>query len=278
MTYPSFDPSLPVCCDFDGVLAECTYPSPELGRSIQAGIDLLLHYYNQGCEIVILTSRPESHWPRIWKWLDEVGLHGIVYDITNQKVRAGLYVDDRAVRFPIQMNLPNDEVEVPWGDVPSLPLEVIADTEPDEEDQLWENTLMDGLEDELYPAVAFPSQGQWTKYLDKVRQIAEYSGRRHPSSVRFHKILKELGELHDQKSVGYGTDEDPLANVRASAEWGMPAWVGAMVRLGDKLKRLQAYAQKGELPFEAVEDAFRDAAVYAVIGLVLFEQENAAKV
>ena len=98
---------------------------------------------------------------------------------------------------------------------------------------------------------------------------------RHPSSQRFHEILRELGELHDQKSIGYGTATDPLANVRASTDWGIPAWQGAMLRLGDKLKRLQAYAQKGSLPFEPAEDAFRDAAVYAVIGLVLFEQEAA---
>ena len=95
----------------------------------------------------------------------------------------------------------------------------------------------------------------------------------HPHSQRFHEILKELGELHDQKSLGYGTSKDPLANVQSSTEWCVPAWVGAMIRANDKIRRLQSYAQKGELPFEAVEDAFKDLGVYSIIGLVLFEQE-----
>jgi hypothetical protein len=97
---------------------------------------------------------------------------------------------------------------------------------------------------------------------------------RHPSSARFHEILQELGDLHDAKSVGYGTDDDPLANCRASEKWGVPGWQGTMIRASDKVQRLQAYAQKGDLPFESIEDAFRDLAVYAVIALVLFEQER----
>ena len=75
------------------------------------------------------------------------------------------------------------------------------------------------------------------------------------------------------KSQGYGTNDDPLANVRGSTEWGVPGWQGAMIRAQDKIRRLQAYAVRGELPYESVEDAFKDLASYAIIGLVLFEQE-----
>jgi hypothetical protein len=97
---------------------------------------------------------------------------------------------------------------------------------------------------------------------------------RHPSSERFHEILQELGRLHDEKSIGYGTSEDPLANCRASERWGVPGWVGTMVRASDKVQRLQSFVQKGSLPFESIEDSLRDLAVYAVIALVLFEQER----
>jgi hypothetical protein len=97
---------------------------------------------------------------------------------------------------------------------------------------------------------------------------------RHPSSERFHEILQELGRLHDEKSIGYGTSEDPLANCRASERWGVPGWVGTMVRASDKVQRLQSFVQKGALPFESIEDNLRDLAVYAVIALVLFEQER----
>jgi hypothetical protein len=95
---------------------------------------------------------------------------------------------------------------------------------------------------------------------------------RHPNSARFHAILAELGDLHDLKQKDYGRGDDPFANVRASGEWGVPSWVGAMVRATDKLRRLQTFSQTGALANEGVEDSLRDLAVYAIIALVLFEE------
>ena len=97
---------------------------------------------------------------------------------------------------------------------------------------------------------------------------------RHPLSQRFHALLEEAGELHDLKQADYGLDSDPFANVRASSAWGMPAWVGAMVRATDKVRRLQTFARKGELKNESVVDAFMDLAVYALIARILYEEEN----
>ena len=99
-------------------------------------------------------------------------------------------------------------------------------------------------------------------------------GHRHPNSARFHTLLAELGTLHDRKQVDYGRGDDPFANVRASEEWGMAPWIGAMIRLTDKVRRLQAFAIKGTLANEGVEDSLKDIAVYAIIALVLFEQEH----
>lgn len=96
---------------------------------------------------------------------------------------------------------------------------------------------------------------------------------RHPLSARFHELLTEAGELHDQKQLDYGADADPFANVRATKDWGMPSWVGAMVRATDKVKRLQTFARKGQLANESVVDAFMDLAVYALIGRCLYEEE-----
>ena len=97
---------------------------------------------------------------------------------------------------------------------------------------------------------------------------------RHPNSSRFHAILTELGELHDKKQKDYGRGEDPFANVRASSEWGIEGWVGAMVRATDKLRRLQTFAQTGTLSNEGVVDSLKDLAVYSIIALVLYEQEE----
>jgi len=98
--------------------------------------------------------------------------------------------------------------------------------------------------------------------------------KRHPLSQRFHDILGDLGELHDQKQKDYGRVNDPFANVRASADWGIRPWIGAMARASDKLRRLQKYAVVGSLANETVEDSFRDLAVYAVIAFVLYEEEQ----
>lgn len=98
---------------------------------------------------------------------------------------------------------------------------------------------------------------------------------RHPSSEKFHRILRDLGHLHDRKQADYGSDSDPFANVRSANEWGLPEWVGAMVRATDKVRRLQSFARKGQLENESAEDAFLDLAVYAVIALVLYQDAGA---
>lgn len=97
---------------------------------------------------------------------------------------------------------------------------------------------------------------------------------RHPNSARFHELVSEIADLHDLKQADYGADSDPFANVRASEDFGVPGWVGAAVRLNDKVRRLQSFSRKGSLANESVVDSFLDIAVYALIGLVLYEQET----
>ena len=101
---------------------------------------------------------------------------------------------------------------------------------------------------------------------------------RHPNSARFHELLEIAGKTHDAKQADYGRGDDPFANVRASADFGVPSWVGCMIRANDKMRRLQTMAIKGSLVNESVLDSFMDLAVYALIGYVLFEQESKEKV
>ena len=91
---------------------------------------------------------------------------------------------------------------------------------------------------------------------------------------RFRAVLDELQAMHDRKSADYGRDEDPYANVRASEDWGIPGWVGALVRENDKTRRLQTFVRKGALVNESVEDSLLDKAVYAVIALVLYRESQ----
>jgi hypothetical protein len=110
--------------------------------------------------------------------------------------------------------------------------------------------------------------------LEEAANVTKAKGKGDP---RFHAILKEMGELHDRKQQDYGTDEDPLANIRASTAWGLPAWAGAMLRGGDKLKRLQTFLKTGKLANEGARDAFLDLAVYSILGLILFDEEQQHK-
>jgi hypothetical protein len=101
---------------------------------------------------------------------------------------------------------------------------------------------------------------------------------RHPLSQKFHDTLAEMGELHDRKQADYGRPAtgsdsgDPFANVRSVEAFGLPAWSGAAIRMGDKMRRLEAAVRGQQLQNESIEDSFLDLAVYAIIGLILVRE------
>jgi len=92
--------------------------------------------------------------------------------------------------------------------------------------------------------------------------------------MSFTAILDEIEELHDKKQQDYGRVSDPYANVRASEDFGIPGWVGTIVRANDKMRRLQKFSQDQALINESVEDSLLDLATYAIIALDLYRQEN----
>ena len=89
----------------------------------------------------------------------------------------------------------------------------------------------------------------------------------------FDNILDEVRALHHKKQSDYGRPADPYANVRASEDFGIPGWVGAVIRQNDKMRRLQKFAKHGNLANESVEDSLIDNIVYGVIALALFREE-----
>lgn len=90
----------------------------------------------------------------------------------------------------------------------------------------------------------------------------------------FEKVIQEVLEMHRRKGADYGNDQDFFANVSQSALWGIEPWVGAMLRLNDKVIRLQQAATRGSLANEGVEDSMLDIATYAIIALCLFRREG----
>lgn len=89
---------------------------------------------------------------------------------------------------------------------------------------------------------------------------------------KFEEVLLEMICLHDKKRKDYGSDDDPFANVRASESFGIPGWLGAIIRANDKMTRLKRFAHTGTLANESVEDSLIDLANYAVIALVLYRE------
>ena len=96
----------------------------------------------------------------------------------------------------------------------------------------------------------------------------------HPTSQAFFDLCDRLKEMHASKSRDYGSEHDPLANIRNGAAFvGIESWKGAMVRLSDKVTRLATYNRTGTLTFEGVEDTLLDLASYSLLALLLYREE-----
>ena len=96
---------------------------------------------------------------------------------------------------------------------------------------------------------------------------------RHPSSEAFIGLLDELRQLHLSKSQDYGSEVDPLANIRQGADFvDIESWRGCMVRIADKVQRLRTYCRTGRLVHEGVRDTLLDLAAYSLLAIVLHQE------
>jgi hypothetical protein len=97
----------------------------------------------------------------------------------------------------------------------------------------------------------------------------------HPTSQAYFNLLDRMKALHSSKSRDYGSEHDPLANIRNGALFvGIEPWKGAMVRLSDKVTRLATFNRTGRLEHEGVEDNLMDLASYALLALLLYREEH----
>ena len=96
---------------------------------------------------------------------------------------------------------------------------------------------------------------------------------RHPSSTAFLALLDEMQRLHESKSADYGSEDDPLANIRQGADFvNIEPWRGCMVRIADKVQRLRTYCRTGRLVHEGVRDTLLDLSAYSLLAIVLFDE------
>lgn len=95
-----------------------------------------------------------------------------------------------------------------------------------------------------------------------------------PMVIAFDFVLERLRTLAIRKGKDYGTAGDTTANLRASEDFGIPAWVGCMSRGNDKMTRLKAFVKNGRLHNEPVDDALEDLAVYTIWAIVFRNEET----
>lgn len=104
-------------------------------------------------------------------------------------------------------------------------------------------------------------------------EVLERFSPQRPGSLPFLDLLEELRTLHLSKSQDYGSESDPLANIRQGAEFvGIEPWRGCMVRVADKVQRLRTYCRTGRLVHEGVRDTLLDLAAYSLLAIVLFDE------
>lgn len=86
-----------ICIDFDGVLNTYTHwQGEDYLFEMKDGCDEFLKKLSQTYNITILTTR-KPH--LVTKWLEKYNLQTYIKQVTNQKIPAIAYVDDRAIAF-----------------------------------------------------------------------------------------------------------------------------------------------------------------------------------
>lgn len=85
-----------------------------------------------------------------------------------------------------------------------------------------------------------------------------------------------MHRLHEAKAEGYaGDDPDTWRNFRGTAAFGVPAHIGALIRLSDKYLRVQSLVADPthDLVGEPIRDTLMDLAAYALITICLLEED-----
>lgn len=98
-------------------------------------------------------------------------------------------------------------------------------------------------------------------------------------SPRFYDLLWKAALTHHVKNHDYATVEDPFKNFRAGECIGVPAYKLALLRLLEKMARVENLEAKGgvDASGEAVEDTLLDIAVLALIVSALREEQHGAE-
>ena len=90
----------------------------------------------------------------------------------------------------------------------------------------------------------------------------------------FVELIEEIKRLRESKNSDYAKDEDPLSNLRKCEAFGIPAFKGVLVRLTDKWSRIEQLAGGKTPKHESLRDSLIDSAVYALLAVILLDEQK----
>lgn len=95
------------------------------------------------------------------------------------------------------------------------------------------------------------------------------------SPGEFHAILEKMADIHDKKNHDYAGG-NYLSDLIASNRMGIPGWMNALLRMQQKMSRLESFAKQGtfKVKDETLVDTLEDLAVYAVITAILYKNKK----
>lgn len=95
--------------------------------------------------------------------------------------------------------------------------------------------------------------------------------------LTYLQLLGEMKSLHIRKNAGYsGESTDRWANFRMSEVFGVPAYLGALVRMSDKWIRITNLIKNPDLDKvgESIEDTLLDLSSYCLIVICLLREKR----
>lgn len=100
-------------------------------------------------------------------------------------------------------------------------------------------------------------------------------------SQRFLKLLDEMRDVHVAKNAGYSGEDNPdsWANFRLAEMFGVSSLKGCYIRMMDKIARISSLTKNknNDKVGESIKDSLLDLAVYSLIAICLFEEEQGQK-
>jgi len=116
------------------------------------------------------------------------------------------------------------------------------------------------------------------KVLDHISELISQMWQLNLKDAKHKKFLLLIDEmviLHRNKNANYGSNSDPFANFRECEKFGIPAWLGCLVRMSDKWSRLINLANGvPDKVGESITDTLLDLSIYAMICKILFEEKK----